>query len=59
MAALTDRADKFAMRYAKAKPVEDTRSTDEKLAALHKEYEPKSLKEARRRVKSAKGRMNA
>lgn len=59
MPKLTERADAFAKKYAHVKPVEDTRSTDEKLAAFHKEFEPKSLKEARRRMKAAKGRSNA
>lgn len=48
---LTERADKFARKMVGEKPEPDLRSTDEKLADFHREYDPNRLKHARQAVK--------
>lgn len=53
---ISERADKFAQRFVKPRTQPDNRSVDEKLALFHQEYEPKALKDARKRVKSARGK---
>lgn len=58
MGHISDRADKFASRLVKREPV-DMRSTDEKLADFHKQYNPReAIRSARRKVKQQRERTN-
>jgi hypothetical protein len=43
---ISDRADRFAKKFAKPKPVEDTRSKDEKMAEFRRDWitDKKSLR---------------
>ena len=45
---MTERANKFALRFAKPRPVIDDRPLDQRMAEFHAKYSSDRLREARR-----------
>jgi hypothetical protein len=54
MSHISERADRFARKFVKDKPVPDTRSMDEKMAEFHKNFGRNRVQSARDKVKKVR-----